>query len=373
MNSYFSPCRPKKSIAQVSDAKEDEGEKLAMKGNSGQFLSLSMINSLIQEQKSQLVEIEYLVINMPRLLTEKPKLFMEIVQKESSRDLSYLQNPLIQHVINFKWNQYTRSFFILEFSKFALFILAFILDVIFISPDGFDQSSDEARKANIAVRVVCGLLTLDNIRYELKQIWLLGLRLYLVSDVWNLFDMLHSAAYVAYLPIIFLYSPDYYAVKALQCSIILLVLVKLNFFLRIFDDLGFMVQMVTAVFRDLQHFLVYFAILLSVFAVQVSVLMRDVQGHEGIGPVQFFVMTLRTSLGDNDLDQEYTEFKILFWIVWVLIMLVGNIVMMNFIIAVVSDSYSQCMTTRVAQSFKVKVDMIIERELIMTDRQLANT
>lgn len=80
----------------------------------------------------------------------------------------------------------------------------------------------------------------------------------------------------------------------------------------------------------------------------------------------FFVMTLRTSLGDNDIDQQFSEQKILFWIIWLLIMVVGNIVLMNFIIAVVSSSYSECMTKSDAQSYKVKVDMIVEREQMLT-------
>ena len=40
---------------------------------------------------------------------------------------------------------------------------------------------------------------------------------------------------------------------------------------------------------------------------------------------------------------------------------------MNFIIAVVSDSYQNCMTTMVAQCYKGKVDMIVEREMTMTE------
>jgi ABC-type uncharacterized transport system fused permease/ATPase subunit len=93
--------------------------------------------------------------------------------------------------------------------------------------------------------------------------------------------------------------------------------------------------------------------------------MRGVEGHEGIGQFMFFIMTLRTSLGDNDMDQGYSDFKILFWIIWVIIILVGNIVLMNFIIAVVSESYGACMERREAQTYRVKVDMIVERENLL--------
>lgn len=47
-------------------------------------------------------------------------------------------------------------------------------------------------------------------------------------------------------------------------------------------------------------------------------------------------------------------------------MIVGNIVFMNFIIAVVSQSYENCINKIVSLQFKVKVDMIVERESMMT-------
>jgi hypothetical protein len=46
-------------------------------------------------------------------------------------------------------------------------------------------------------------------------------------------------------------------------------------------------------------------------------------------------------------------------------MLVGNIVLMNFIIAVVDESYEACNSQKIAQSYKGKVDMIVEREHMM--------
>jgi len=53
-------------------------------------------------------------------------------------------------------------------------------------------------------------------------------------------------------------------------------------------------------------------------------------------------------------------------------MIIGNVIFMNFIIAVVNESYENCMNKKVAQSYKVKVDMIVERESIMTESQRRN-
>jgi hypothetical protein len=58
------------------------------------------------------------------------------------------------------------------------------------------------------------------------------------------------------------------------------------------------------------------------------------------------VIVLRQSIGDYDTSsiiEGTTEFKILAWLLWFLILIIGNIVFMNFIIAVVSESYENCM------------------------------
>jgi len=55
-----------------------------------------------------------------------------------------------------------------------------------------------------------------------------------------------------------------------------------------------------------------------------------------------------------------------------MVMILGNVIFMNFIIAVVSQSYENCMQKSVAQSFKVKLHMIRERESIMSDKDYQN-
>ena len=88
----------------------------------------------------------------------------------------------------------------------------------------------------------------------------------------------------------------------------------------------------------------------------------------------WMIMALQTALLNSDISDHSgnTEYIILLWVVWIIVVVVGNIVVMNFIIAVVGDSYTNCMAKREAQSLKVKVDMIIERENVMTEAELLN-
>jgi hypothetical protein len=58
----------------------------------------------------------------------------------------------------------------------------------------------------------------------------------------------------------------------------MLLLVKTFFFLRIFKDLSFLVTMVKQVFLDLRVFMLFFSILLLMFAIMFSIL--DIGNYE---------------------------------------------------------------------------------------------
>ena len=58
------------------------------------------------------------------------------------------------------------------------------------------------------------------------------------------------------------------------------------------------------------------------------------------------------------------------WLVWVFVIFIGNVVFMNFIIAVVSDSYEKCISKMEAQLMLEKIDMIIEREEMLTQAEI---
>ena len=57
---------------------------------------------------------------------------------------------------------------------------------------------------------------------------------------------------------------------------------------------------------------------------------------------------------------------------WLLILIIGNIVFMNFIIAVVSESYEYCMEQKVQLIYSAKLEMIEECEDLMPDRLFTN-
>ena len=127
--------------------------------------------------------------------------------------------------------------------------------------------------------------------------------------------------------------------KGLQCILVISIFIKLNFLIRVFDQFSFLVHMLQSVFWDLRFFLAFFGIFVVSFSLLLSVILKtpgvDYQGIDNLG---YFAIAFRTSIGDFDFESfsQNSDYKLLTWCVWLLIMIVGNVVFMNFIIAVVS-------------------------------------
>ncbi|CDW89537.1 UNKNOWN [Stylonychia lemnae] len=153
---------------------------------------------------------------------------------------------------------------------------------------------------------------------------------------------------------------------------------KLFFFLRIYDGFSFLVQMMAGVFKDLKYFLLFFIIFILQFGMIFLVLFKaqQIDEYNGVNKLAYFLMAFRISSGDFQLDDYHSQtdgLVIFTWIIWLIAVLTLNIVFMNFIIAVISESYERVMQKLVAESFRVKANMIVEREQFFTENDLKST
>ena len=81
-------------------------------------------------------------------------------------------------------------------------------------------------------------------------------------------------------------------------------------------------------------------------------------------------MAFRASIGDNEMNDflETKDGKLLAWVIWLAIMIVGNMILMNISIAIVNSNYEYCSENEEAMKIKAKIDIIVEIESIMTDQ-----
>ena len=127
---------------------------------------------------------------------------------------------------------------------------------------------------------------------------------------------------------------------------------------------------------DLRYFLIFFSFVIMEFGLLFYIILDTGDNSDQIGFFRFFIVAFRLSTGDFDLDPYKTispfSLLIIAWINWILAVLILNFVLMNFIIAVISDSYSKIMQKVVGESFRVRAELIGERELHFDQKEFNN-
>jgi hypothetical protein len=153
----------------------------------------------------------------------------------------------------------------------------------------------------------------------------------------------------------------------------ILFFLKLNYFLGIFDGFSVLVSMLLGVFRDLKYFFMLFFLVICTFSMLLLILIPEAYTrYQSI--FAWVIISVRSALGDHEFDdyntQEDSYTKFFVAVIWLVIMIGGNVVFMNFMIAVVSESYQKCIQKQIIEMYKIRVRMILERERIMSPAEI---
>jgi len=161
--------------------------------------------------------------------------------------------------------------------------------------------------------------------------------------------------------------------KCVMIVVILLCLMKLFFFLRIFMKLSYIVTMIMQVMKDLRTFFIFFTILIVMFSLVFDVITINQAGeYRNVGNFAANLLgTLRLSLGNTDFnfledDHLDSDQHTLFWVCWVLVVIFSALIFLNFIIAEVSNSYDFVRQSIDALIYKERAGLINEAEDILT-------
>eukprot|EP00347_Sterkiella_histriomuscorum_P017796 403347960 len=324
-------------------------------------------------EHEKLTSIEYFLINLPVTLTKEPKKLMQVLSK--SENIEIFEYLAVQAIIDFKWYQYTKQFFQKQFFIFLVFCFTYIFEVLYTLINVNRRENpivDDRNPIVLYTFKAVSLIVLSYfIVYEIKQsrkqkgyLW----------EIWNFFDYSLIISYLTEIILeIVIQNND--AVVVIKVIIVALIFLKICFFLRIYNGFNFLVSMMSAVIIDLKYFVAFFVICIFQFGLIFVILFDaiEVEEYNGIHIFAYFVMAFRTSLGDFNVDSykdQSQPLAIISWIIWIIAVMILNVMFMNFIIAVISESYEKVMQKLTAESYRVKVQMIVERELHFTDEQL---
>lgn len=145
----------------------------------------------------------------------------------------------------------------------------------------------------------------------------------------------------------------------IKILLLILTMLKLLFFIRVFEGLGFLVQIILKCCIDLVPFVVSYLVFLLIFTLSFLVLHMEVDGEnqtmQHIGTIaKMYIETFRSSIGEVGLPT-YTKLletpesfmrdvdQFLIWALWFIQVFFMLVIMLNFLIAVLQQTYTEVM------------------------------
>ncbi|CDW75557.1 wd-40 repeat protein [Stylonychia lemnae] len=267
-----------------------------------------------------------------------------------SNDIELFSYRSIQSVIDYKWplaREYTIKVLFIPFIFYQLTFL--IYSNVFCGQFQFgeDKYSDSWWIGHNVLAALLYLFSIYFLSNEIRQFYVTGIDY--LSSVWNYSDILPPILIIVVvsLKLNTYYNEDYepnnfiYTVHSVAT---LLMWIKLLYFLRIFRSTGYLVRTLTDVIYDMKVFLLILFIVYFGFGEAFLRLseksdpeMQFIQNY-----AYCWVYAFRLSIGDNATDTfDDTIQPVTLWIIWVIAGILTNIVMLNLLISIISESFAK--------------------------------
>lgn len=271
----------------------------------------------------------------------------------------------LQQYLEFKWIMYAKRPHIMTFISMTLYSLILILYVNFVY-------MIEASPAVAPLELILLIALIYPMSINILRIYQYGPKKY-ISSPENYIDLFFNFNALLNFILQTKLTPTHIACKLSIMSLVLINLLRLFSILRIFSSLTPIVIMLSRVIVDLTNFLVFFFIIIFMFALVMGVLgvgNVNVEGkfrdkykdcdvdypYDACGSAMpgieynnlgLFVgnlfQVLRLSIGDFSVVALVnflpTSNVIIFWIVWYAVVLINCVIFLNVIVAEASSSY----------------------------------
>lgn len=248
-------------------------------------------------------------------------------------------------------------------------MLTFALIIVTICLLPYEQGTPQA-DWRLGINIVNTVIILAAVvSYEIRELLYSGFDYF--KDSSNLTDCLFLFTFGSAVATDVIYGTDYKDMEAhphketcriLYAFLIVFSFLKGLFLLRVFNNISFIIKMLRRVGEELMPFIILFISFIVVDSLVIMTLgfdQTELQNdpYQGVYSIGYSLFMLRTSIGDFEVDP-FSELpmasSLVVWLFWVAIIFVNTIILLNFLIAVISDVYEQVMETRTEEIFQKK-------------------
>ena len=143
---------------------------------------------------------------------------------------------------------------------------------------------------------------------------------------------------------------------------------KFLYFLRIFKETGYLIRMIIEVIKDMRNFFLVLLITVAAFGDSFSTIALGNTNEKDVFTTGFFdglIYTYRMILGDFDTTSFGNVAAPLVMALFLLCTVFNMIVMLNLLIAIISDSYARVTANSEQTTYQERASMIAENNYLV--------
>ena len=248
------------------------------------------------------------------------------------------RTKFIQSLLRSKWNDLKKWQWI-QAICYGIFIAMLSVYLVFL----YDEDIGVLALLSFGI-----LLSLYDVFQMYKNI-----RLFF-KDIWNYFDLLRLILLVAY---IFYYFYDHEDSKYVIILMAIICYIRGISFFRLFDDTRYMIQLLSNIIKGMKSFTILLAYSSFSFSF-IFMIQAEATGFNSF--VWYFRNTFLMNIGGSNFGQDST----LYWAIFGCAVIVNVIVMMNMLIAIMSETFNKVrLDTELADYIEI-AEMVLEVELL---------
>jgi len=172
-------------------------------------------------------------------------------------EMDLFKTPALQSIIQYKWDTYGRQHHLI--GMYFHFVYTALI-MVYVSQSYMVESENQEFFA-----VILALGIVYPAAYDILQLYRDGVKEYF-EDSWNYFDFLYIYGSFANIVCQVYFGPYHIASRVLMMCIVLMLISKTFFFLRVFPLLTPIVVMLIDVINDLKVFMLFYFILVLGFS-----------------------------------------------------------------------------------------------------------
>lgn len=175
-------------------------------------------------------------------------------------------------------------------------------------------------------------------------------------------DFIPPILLLAFIPLVVIgyFNPDESGFKpnadleaVLSATMILLLWLKFLYFLRIFQETGYLIRIITEVVYDIRHFLLLLLLTIVAFGDSMRSISTSNPAEEQfiVSIVGVFTYVYRMILGDFDTNSFGSIATPYMWLLFILCTIINMIIMLNLLIAIIGESFNKVNEVSVQASY----------------------